>query len=459
MFKELLPYLGRWFDQARIHEYDIPAEYAQLPEDALNLETLEAVFAEFMQRMQAGYPFHQPDYAGQMLKPPHPVAWLAYSMAMSVNTNNHALDGGPPTSQMEKEVVSDLCSMMGYDPETSLGHLSSGGTVANLEALWVAGCLHPGKKVLYSDAAHYTHARMCGVLDLPHEAVSLDVSTREQKQLLAKKLEDAGTLVVTLGTTGTGVVEPLHELLPMCRAAGVRIHVDAAYGGFFRLLTDTGLLDARPWKCIHEADSIVIDPHKHGLQPYGCGAVLFKEAAVGRFYKHDSPYTYFSSDELHLGEITLECSRAGAAAAAFWFTTRCFGLSPDSPFARMLADCLQAARNFADAVEDSDAFTLWNRPETDIVCYFPKAETAEAVTAASQALFFNLMQQGRESLFVSLFKVSAEDFHSRFPDIEIEEDMPVSLLRSVFMKPSHKAFIPEMMRRLEQTHQQLSEKP
>ena len=64
-----------------------------------------------------------------------------------------------------------------------------------------------------------------------------------------------------------------------------------------------------------EADSIVIDPHKHGLQPYGCGAVLFKNPEEGRFYKHDSPYTYFTSDQLHLGEITLECSRAGAAAA------------------------------------------------------------------------------------------------------------------------------------------------
>lgn len=459
MFKELLPYLGRWFDEARIHEYGIPASYTRQAGEELKPETLEAVFAEFMQRMQGGYPFHQPDYAGQMLKPPHPVAWLAYSMAMSVNTNNHALDGGPPTSQMEKEVVSDLCSMMGYDPESSLGHLSSGGTVANLEALWVAGCLHPGKKVLYSDAAHYTHARMCGVLGLPHEAVSLDISTPEKKQALAEQLRDAGTLVVTLGTTGTGVVEPLHELLPMCREAGVRIHVDAAYGGFFKLLEGGDLLDAAPWKHLHEADSIVIDPHKHGLQPYGCGAVLFREASVGRFYKHDSPYTYFSSDELHLGEITLECSRAGAAAAAFWFTTRCFGLTPDSPFARMLADCLQAARDFAGAVEDSDAFTLWNRPETDIVCYFPKAETAEAVTAASQALFFTLMKQGRESLFVSLFKVSPAEFRARFPEIEMQEELPVSLLRSVFMKPSHKAFIPEMMRRMEQAYQSLSETP
>ena len=86
-----------------------------------------------------------------------------------------------------------------------------------------------------------------------------------------------------------------------------------------------------------QADSIVIDPHKHGLQPYGCGCVLFRDPGVGRFYKHDSPYTYFTSKELHLGEISLECSRAGAAAVALWATQRLLPLKPGGEFARGLA--------------------------------------------------------------------------------------------------------------------------
>src|ERR1035438_83991 len=73
---------------------------------------------------------------------------------------------------------------------------------------------------------------------------------------------------------------------------------------------------------IPHADSLVVDPHKHGLQPYGCGCVLFRDPAVGRFYKHDSPFTYFTSKELHLGQISLECSRAGASAVALWATQR-----------------------------------------------------------------------------------------------------------------------------------------
>ena len=90
----------------------------------------------------------------------------------------------------------------------------------------------------------------------------------------------------------------------------MRVHVDAAYGGFFRLLADDTAdgVAAAPWRAIASCDSVVVDPHKHGLQPYGCGAVLFRDPSVGRFYSHDSPYTYFTSDELHLGEISLECS-------------------------------------------------------------------------------------------------------------------------------------------------------
>ena len=93
----------------------------------------------------------------------------------------------------------------------------------------------------------------------------------------------------------------------------------------------------RAFEAIEQADSIVIDPHKHGLQPYGCGCVLFRDPAVGRFYKHDSPYTYFTSKELHLGEISLECSRAGAAAVALWATQRLLPLMPGGEFAQGLA--------------------------------------------------------------------------------------------------------------------------
>src|SRR5215470_11496451 len=100
-----------------------------------------AILNEAATRLHDNYPYAHPLYAGQMLKPPHPIARAAYALAMSVNPNNHALDGGRASSAMEVEAVAHIAAMFGWPQH--LGHLSSGGTFANLEALWVAGPLHP----------------------------------------------------------------------------------------------------------------------------------------------------------------------------------------------------------------------------------------------------------------------------------------------------------------------------
>ena len=144
-----------------------------------------------------------------------------------------------------------------------------------------------------------------------------------------------GTVVATLGTTGLGAVDDVAAIADLCAEHGARLHVDAAYGGFFTLsLADGAATASRPWRPRRSRRSraptrVVVDPHKHGLQPYGCGCVLFADPGVGRLYAHDSPYTYFTSDDLHLGEISLECSRAGAAAAALWTTLRALPLTRD----------------------------------------------------------------------------------------------------------------------------------
>src|SRR6185436_9913133 len=88
------------------------------------------------ERMRDNFPYHHPLYAGQMLKPPHPIARRAYALALFINPNNHALDGGRASSAMEKEAVAEIARLFGW--ETHLGHLCGGGTIANMEALWIA---------------------------------------------------------------------------------------------------------------------------------------------------------------------------------------------------------------------------------------------------------------------------------------------------------------------------------
>src|SRR5208337_3220678 len=109
---------------------------------------------------------------GQMLKPPHPVARAAYALAMNLNPNNHARDGGRASSEMEIEAVREIARM--FDWTEYLGHLTSSGTLANLEALWVAGQLAPGRRIVGSEQAHYTHQRISGVLKLEFSKIETD---------------------------------------------------------------------------------------------------------------------------------------------------------------------------------------------------------------------------------------------------------------------------------------------
>lgn len=412
-----------------------------------------AAFATFSERLKDNYPFFHPRYAGQMLKPPHPAAVVGYLATMLINPNNHALDGGPATAEMEREAVQQLATMFGYG--THLGHLTTSGTVANLEALFVARELHPGKGVAYSTEAHYTHGRMCGVLGVEGHAVPVDDRGRMDLDALEELLRTGrvGTVVLTAGTTALGAVEPVDEALALRERYGVRIHVDAAYGGFFTLLAGAegpAGLPAAPWRAIGQCDSIVVDPHKHGLQPYGCGAVLFRDPSVGRFYLHDSPYTYFTSDDLHLGEISLECSRAGAAAAALWLTFQLLPPTPDG-LGQALAAGRRAALRWADLIEKSEHLELYQPPELDIVGYFALTEplTLSRVDAASARILQAGMTDPVDPVFLSTLRVGAGRLTARHPKLTADAD-GARILRSVLMKPESESYVDHLHARVEE---------
>lgn len=407
-------------------------------------EKIDAVMSNLVARLHENYPYFHPRYAGQMLKPPHPVASLAYTTAMQINPNNHALDGGAATSRMEREVVAEMARMVGYG-ETHLGHLTASGTIANLEALWIARSLHPDKAIAIGEQSHYTHARACELLRVKAITIPSDSAGNMHRGELDRVLAtgEVGTVVATLGSTALGALDPLDEILVSARNAGVRVHVDAAYGGFFTLLADKEEpdVDPAPFRAFRDADSIVIDPHKHGLQPYGCGAVLFRDPAVGTFYKHDSPYTYFTSDELHLGEISLECSRAGASAAALWATLQCIPLASDDGLGPILAKTRAAALRWASLMKESERFRLVVEPELDIVAFYAVPEgvsrpKASEISALTQQIFSKAMDDPNDPLYLATLSVKDTQLSSRDPSI-IWDEPTVSVLRSVLMKPEH----------------------
>jgi glutamate/tyrosine decarboxylase-like PLP-dependent enzyme len=477
------PHLDPFLDLLQEPLAQLHSEFSALPpipsplDSTPDFAAAKAVLGEVASRLADNYPYHHPLYAGQMLKPPHPVARAAYTLAMAINPNNHARDGGRASSQMETETVAEIASMFGWPQH--LGHLTSGGTFANLEALWISGQiaqLAPGRqRILASDQAHYTHKRITSVLKLPFSSVASDALGRMDLNALEDELGhgDVATVVVTMGTTAVGAVDPLPEILALRERYGFRVHLDAAYGGYFRLIA--GQLDEparQAFLLTSEADSIVVDPHKHGLQPYGCGCILFRDPSVGRFYKHDSPYTYFTSHELHLGEISLECSRAGASAVALWATQKLLPLVPEGEFAAGLAAGRRAALDLHQRIcRDNRFVPFTGRPELDIVVWQAKAPSIDESSAAAQRIFDDCAQRNLHLALVQLpeamFVASSDGSpRSGAPGLATGSDAANAVfgnrkatrtcLRSVLMKPQHAEWLDEIWERLDRATEGLA---
>ena len=195
------------------------------PAGGASLEAQAEVLKETARRLGDNYPYFHPLYAGQMLKPPHPVARAAYALAMKINPNNHALDGGRASSAMEVEAVREIAGMFGW--KEFLGHLTSNGTFANLEALWIAGQLAPGQRIVGSEQAHYAHKRISNVLKLEFAAVAADGRGRMSLEALEAELRkgDVGHL--------RGEQKPVQNLVHLLLAekaplvARKRLHTDA----------------------------------------------------------------------------------------------------------------------------------------------------------------------------------------------------------------------------------------
>ena len=198
----------------------------------------------------------------------------------------------------------------------------------------------------------------------------------------------------------------------------------------------------RRFRAIADADSVVVDPHKHGLQPYGCGAVLFRDPGVGRLYKHDSPYTYFTSGDLHLGEISLECSRAGRVRG---------GAVADAALARPRAD---PGRRRARRARLGGRCCA---SPTCCACTSSRSSTSSATSRAGRArreidaASERVLDAGHDRPTTRSSSRRCGSTRAAFaaahPDVEMDID-GVRVLRSVLMKPEHEPHVPWLHERV-----------
>lgn len=547
-------------------------------------DAFEDRLQELLGRLKGDFPFQSPRYAAHMVAEQTLPSIAGYFAAMLYNPNNVSREAAPVTVRLEFEACALINQMLGYG-DGSWGHLTSGGTVANIEALWVArtvtylpGVIREMRERLglasvelsnspqanlsgfaqvFADASaqghsvastvaayrscsdcvverglasvvgkhgrrpvvivpeshHYCFEKALDIMGMGRESlisVSVDPTFRMDVVDLARQLEacDARNdqviaVVAVVGTTEEGAVDPVDQIVALrdarekSGAESFWLHVDGAYGGYLRTMTNpTRLGLGEPWtetriagserrvqlqlpvhhacdalERLGDADSITIDPHKLGYIPYPAGAICFKTNLVKPLLRQDAPYISTDVEDPErerlnrgIGVYILEGSKPGAAAASVWLSHTLIPLD-STGHGRLIQ---QTVRNASELHALLEGYPDWDDtkcravtltpPGSNIVCYafVPKAgATLGQINELNQRIYerFTVRDDGAgriydQQFFVSRTKLSAAQYRSEtvrpmlarlaVSDGDYERE-GVFLLRSVLMNPWYEA--------------------
>ena len=190
---------------------------------------------------------------------------LAELLVAALNVNAMTWLSSPAATELELTVLEWLAQLLGL-PRGWHGHIEDTASTGTIAALAAARTLRPGGVVYGSEQANVAVEKAARLVGLEYRAVPVDDEFRMQTDF---PLDDATAVVATVGTTATTSVDPVAELADRCAAAGVWLHVDAAYAGSAAVCPELRwCLDG-----VDRADSVVVNPHKWLFTPMDCSAL------------------------------------------------------------------------------------------------------------------------------------------------------------------------------------------
>lgn len=385
-------------------------------------------------------PVASPTFVGHMTSSlPSFMPSLAKIVA-ALNQNVVKLETSGALTGLERQVIGmlhklvfaqgdDFYARWLHSADHSLGAFCSGGTTANLTALWasrnnllraregfaginstglMAALRHygyDGLAIVVSERGHYSLRKAADVLGIGRDnlaPVGVDEDGRMRIDLLRETLRGLQqrnirpmAIVGIAGTTETGAVDPLDAIADVAQETGCHFHVDAAWGGA-TLLSDR---ERGRFAGIERADSVVIDAHKQFYVPMGAGMVLFRDPACTHDIIQHANYIV-RKGSVDLGRHTLEGSR-GAAAVMLYANLHLLGRKG---LAQLIDTGIDNAKYFASLIEQQPDFELDSRPQLCILTYryVPEAVRAALLSASTSAEKRERIQEALDALTISI---------------------------------------------------------
>lgn len=320
----------------------------------------EKLLEELDSRFRKDFTYESGRIIGSMCTNPHPLARKVYSRFLEKNLGDSGLF--PAVAELEREAINMLGNLLS-NSEAS-GHIVTGGTEANLLALWTAKKLS-GKtdcEVIVPASAHFSFEKAADLLSM--KIVKAELNERFQVDMAAvRKAVNARTVAIVgiAGTTGLGVIDPIDELSELALEENLYLHVDAAFGGFVvPFLKDLGYkvpdFDfAFPGVC-----SIAVDPHKMGLAAIPAGGILYRNEKLGKTVAWDIPY--LSGGETK--QATLVGTRSGASVIAVWTVMKHLGREG---YRKIVKNCMHLTLKLAKEIKKIKGLSTVTPPTMNVI--------------------------------------------------------------------------------------------
>ncbi|WP_288740314.1 pyridoxal-dependent aspartate 1-decarboxylase PanP [uncultured Rheinheimera sp.] len=420
-------------------------------------------YAEQMMEKLVAHSVHTaaPSFIGHMTSAlPYFVLPLS-KMMVGLNQNLVKIETSKAFTPLERQVIGMMHHLVYGEGDSfykkwmhsanhSLGAFCSGGTIANITALWIArnrllkaegdfkgvakeGLFramkyygYEGLAILVSERGHYSLGKAADILGIGREflvPVKTDANNKVQSaemRRISRELNDKNIKVMAIvgvaGTTETGNVDPLNDLADLAAELGCHFHVDAAWGGATLLSEKYRHL----LKGIERADSVTIDAHKQMYVPMGAGMVVFKHPSSAHAIEHHAEYILRKGSK-DLGSQTLEGSRPGMAMLVH----ACLQVIGRQGYEILINRSLDKARYFAQLIKEHAQFELITEPELCLLTYrFVPAQVQQAMaTASAEKLqkfnellngltkFIQKTQREEGRSFVSRTRIKPERYH------------------------------------------------
>lgn len=294
-----------------------------------------------------------------MCTKPQPIAKVAHQMFLSSNLGDPGLFQG--SRRLEQEVIRKLACLL-HD-ENGVGFIVSGGTEANLLALWAArnSANVSNPEVVLPESAHFSFAKICNLLTLKPVWAKLDNACKVVPEEVERCITNRTIAIVgTAGTSELGVVDPITRLSEIALTHNAHLHVDAAFGGLVIPFLNPELQDALKFDFqLEGVKSITVDPHKIGMTTIPAGGILFRNQASLGFVKTETPYLTETSQYTFVG------TRSGASAAATWAVFESLGTEG---FRKTIRRCMTLTKFLSKQIEALD-FQLVTQPTLNILAF------------------------------------------------------------------------------------------